>query len=93
MECVLPFHSEGFTIATKLPESIKEFISSISNKKDNRDIFTHCKRELFQGAWNILLNDEFVDAYKNGIVIKCFDGILRRVYLRIFTYSADYPEK
>lgn len=41
----------------------------------------------------ILLNDEFVDAYKNRIVIKCFDEILRRVYPWILTYSADYSEK
>ena len=77
----------------QLPESIKKFISSISDKKDNRDLLCHCKRELIQAVWQILLDDEFVNAYKNGIVVKCFDGILRRVYPRIFTYSADYPEK
>jgi hypothetical protein len=27
------------------------------------------------------------------MVVKCADGIERRVYPRIFTYSADYPEK
>ena len=43
--------------------------------------------------WRILLDDAFVEAYKNGIVVKCFDGVTRRVYPRIFTYSADYPEK
>ncbi|KAL1749401.1 hypothetical protein FB107DRAFT_280858 [Schizophyllum commune] len=31
--------------------------------------------------------------YKYGIVVRCLDGIERRVYPRIFTYSADYPEK
>ena len=45
------------------------------------------------GSWRIVLDDEFVHAYKYGIVIRCADGILRRVYPRIFTYSADYPEK
>ena len=77
----------------QLPESLKKFLSSISDKKDNRDLLTHCKRELIQAIWMTLLDGEFVDAYKNGIVVKCFDGILRRVYPRIFTYSADYPEK
>ena len=43
--------------------------------------------------WRVLLDDDFVEAYKNGIVVKCFDGVHRRVYPRIFTYSADYPEK
>ena len=43
--------------------------------------------------WRILLDDDFVEAYKNGIVVRCFDGVTWRVYPRIFTYSADYPEK
>ncbi|KAL6298277.1 hypothetical protein BKA93DRAFT_710038, partial [Sparassis latifolia] len=29
----------------------------------------------------------------HGIVITCCDGVQRRFYPRIFTYSADYPEK
>lgn len=44
-------------------------------------------------VWTELLDDAFLDAYKYGVVIKCVDGIERRVYPRIFTYSADYPEK
>jgi hypothetical protein len=44
-------------------------------------------------VWKVLLDDEFVKAYWHGIVIKCFDGAWRRIYPRIFTYSADYPEK
>jgi len=44
-------------------------------------------------VWSILLDDEFLEAYQHGIVLKCADGILRRVYPRIFTYSADYQEK
>jgi len=43
--------------------------------------------------WGIILDDEFVHAYKYGVVVECFDGVKRRIYPRIFTYSADYPEK
>ncbi len=32
-------------------------------------------------------------AYEHGVVIKFADGISRRVFPRIFIYSADYPEK
>lgn len=53
----------------------------------------HCKRELVHAVWKILLDNDFIQAYKNSIVVKCFDRITRRVYPRIFTYSADYPEK
>jgi len=43
--------------------------------------------------WRVLLDDEFLEAYVHGIVLMCADGVLRRIYPRIFTYSADYPEK
>jgi hypothetical protein len=40
-----------------------------------------------------MLDGEFLEACKHGIVIECPDGVSRRFYPRIFTYSADYPEK
>ena len=65
----------------------------MSPKKNNADLLAHCKRELFHVVWGILLDKAFLDAYENGMVVKCYDGRYRRVYPRIFTYSADYPEK
>jgi hypothetical protein len=44
-------------------------------------------------VWKHLLDDEFLHAYRYGIVLVCPDGVRRRVYPRLFTYSADYPEK
>ncbi|KAJ8581094.1 hypothetical protein M405DRAFT_926351, partial [Rhizopogon salebrosus TDB-379] len=70
-----------------LPDSFKDFTGG------NSECATHCHRELFHEQWKILLDDEFEEAYKHGIVIRCCDGIMRRFYPRIFTYSADYPEK
>jgi hypothetical protein len=43
--------------------------------------------------WRILLDEEFMDAYANGIIMDFPDGIQRRLFPRFFTYSADYPEK
>ena len=54
---------------------------------------THCLREFFHEQWKILLDDEFIEAWIHGIDIQCPDGIERRFYPRIFTYSTDYPEK
>ena len=54
---------------------------------------THLKHDLVQKVWELLLNEEFMEAYKYGIVINCADGVSRRIYPRFFTYSADYPEK
>lgn len=55
--------------------------------------YTHCHRELIHAQWKIILDSEFIEAYLHGIIIRGHDGILRRFYPRIFTYSADYPEK
>lgn len=77
-----------------MPDKIQELIQRALGKAPSRALLTHCRRELFNAAQMVLLNDpEFQHAYKNGIVVKCVDGVVRRLFPRIFTYSADYPEK
>ncbi|KAL0569737.1 hypothetical protein V5O48_012225 [Marasmius crinis-equi] len=78
-----------------LPDIFDDFARHVHAKwkTQQSDILTHCRRELMHAIWSFLLTDEFVHAYKYGIVIRCADGIERRVFPRIFTYSADYPEK
>lgn len=56
-------------------------------------LMVHCHRELIHAQWKAIMDDEFMEAYIHGIVLMCPDGLLRRFYLRVFTYSADYPEK
>lgn len=81
-------------IALKLPDSFKDFATKhFGGKGPGADFMAHCHRELFHEQWKVLLDDEFVEACKHGIVIRCCDGIERRFYPRVFTYSADYPEK
>jgi hypothetical protein len=80
--------------AIQLPDSIHEFVRNLkAGKSASKHILTHCKRELFQAVWFLIMDEEFMQAYEHGIVIECADGIFRRVYPRIFIYSADYPEK
>ncbi|KAF9039172.1 hypothetical protein BJ165DRAFT_1531274 [Panaeolus papilionaceus] len=78
-----------------LPESFKEFVEGFHPKwrTQKAQILAHCKRELMQEVWKTLLDDNFIHAYKYGIVVKCIDGVERRIFPRLFTYSADYPEK
>ena len=54
---------------------------------------THCQREFVHAQWKEILDDDFLEAYEHGVVIECCDGKKRRFYLRIFSYTADYPEK
>jgi hypothetical protein len=80
--------SAGYlTLRCQLPDSFKDFTGG------KAECTTHCHRDLFHEQWKILLDDEFRQAYEHGIVIRCCDGIMRRFYPQIFTYSADYPEK
>jgi hypothetical protein len=78
----------------QLPDHIQDKMKAALGKAASKAHRTHCKREIFQAAWLILIqDDEFLDAYSNGLVVECIDGIKRRLFPRFFTYSADYPEK
>lgn len=78
----------------KLPDNLQDKIRAALGKAASKPVLTHCRREIFQSAWKILLDDpEFMHAYHHGIVVDCADGVRRRLYPRLFTYSADYPEK
>ena len=46
-----------------------------------------------QAVWSILMDTAFVEGCKSGMIIRCSDGIEWVCFLRIMTYSADYPEK
>ena len=56
-------------------------------------MLTHLRRELVQAVWMLLMDDEFMHAYVHGFLFQLVDGILRVLFPRFLTYSADYPEK
>jgi hypothetical protein len=77
---------------TQLPDSFAEAVQA-HGVSPTPALLTHCRRELFHAVWRLLLDKEFCQAYEHGITVTCADRIIRRVFPRIFTYSADYPEK
>ena len=77
----------------QVPNDIQEAFSEAFGKAASAETLTHLKRDLIHAIWELLLDEKFMHAYKHGIVVECADGILRRLYPRLFTYSADYPEK
>ncbi|KAG1853937.1 hypothetical protein DFJ58DRAFT_728071 [Suillus subalutaceus] len=86
-------HLVGFF--PSLPDRIKDVLSDLPriSKSGMAALHTHCRRELFHGCWDTLLDTDFLHSYCHGIVLKCADGVFCRIFPRIFTYSADYPEK
>ncbi|KAI0349053.1 hypothetical protein OH77DRAFT_1525957 [Trametes cingulata] len=87
------FAAHHLAYIPSLPDDFKDFYTQVYGSPPSADVQTFCKRELMQQIWLLLLDDEFMDAYENGILVTCGDGVVRRIFPRIFTYSADYPEK
>ncbi|KAJ3537255.1 hypothetical protein NM688_g6717 [Phlebia brevispora] len=77
----------------KLPDAIQDEIRRLHGKPASAALLTHLRRELWHAGWDVLLDDRFIEACHHGIVVDCADGIRRRIYPRVFLYSADYPEK
>ncbi|KAJ3925142.1 MAG: hypothetical protein NXY57DRAFT_949196 [Lentinula lateritia] len=87
------FSAHHLVYFPSLPKKVEDAYKKQFGTAPTDSVKTHLKRELHSEIWKLLLTPEFIDAYTNGIVVEGPDGILRRLYPRIFTYSADYPEK
>ncbi|KAH9018628.1 hypothetical protein EDB85DRAFT_1873612, partial [Lactarius pseudohatsudake] len=87
------FSAHHLAYIPELDDSVQDKYIGIFGKAATSDMLTHLRRELMQSIWAVILDDEFMDAYAHGVPFDFQDGIQRRVYPRIFTYSADYPEK
>ena len=86
--------SSLFLFKSQLPDAFKAFATDhLGGKGPNSTFMAHCQREIFHAQWVIILDDEFLEAYEHGTVIKCCDDIQRHFYPHIFIYSADYREK
>ncbi|RDX49215.1 hypothetical protein OH76DRAFT_1351066, partial [Lentinus brumalis] len=87
------FAAQHLAYIPGLPDSVQDEYLKAFGVHASPDVLKFCRRELFQQIWLLLLDDEFMAAYEKGILLKCADGMVRRLFPRIFTYSADYPEK
>ncbi|QRV82607.1 hypothetical protein RhiJN_27833 [Ceratobasidium sp. AG-Ba] len=91
-----PFTNSCYQIAhvPSLSDEVREQITALHNGRPPPEaLITHLRRELMHEVWKYLIDADFIDAWNNGIEIECADGQKRRVFPRILTYSADYPEK
>ncbi|KAF7344219.1 hypothetical protein MVEN_01712600 [Mycena venus] len=81
------------TRSVQLPDSFHDFFTNLTGEGPSADVLAHCRRELMHAVWAKIFDGDFMNAYEHGIVLECHGGVLHRFYPRIFTYSADYPEK
>ena len=78
----------------QLPDSFGDWYQEKFGIAPSAATITHCKRELIQALWLLIISTPaFVDAYQNGVLIYFADDVLRHVFPRFFAYMADYPEK
>ncbi|KAL0575119.1 hypothetical protein V5O48_006845 [Marasmius crinis-equi] len=77
-----------------IPDSFARDYRDLFDRAATDDVLRFVKRELVQLVWALIMSDPgFVDAYQHGKVERCADGILRRLFPRLFAHSADYVEK
>lgn len=94
MKLEYPSPELDLTSEPQIPDAFTDYLKERNAGKMPKDaLFTHCIREMFQRQWSILLDEELIHAMKNGLRIVCPDGKPRLFFPRVFTYSADYPEK
>lgn len=77
----------------KLPDTLQDIYMTHYGTAATDEVVRFLKRELIHAIWALLLTPEFMEAYVHGILILCADDVIRRIFPRFFTYSADYPEK
>ncbi|KAJ3716383.1 hypothetical protein C8R42DRAFT_697896 [Lentinula raphanica] len=77
----------------KIADFAKDVYRAQFGRELGDDVMRFLHRELFQSIWFLLLDTEFMEAYTNGILVLCADGIVRLVFPRFHSYSADYPER
>ena len=79
--------------SSQLPAELLRFYNDHYKEPPTAPVLRFLKHELVRKIWLRLLDENFMKAYKEGVVVRCGDGILRRLFLRLVVYSADYPEK
>jgi hypothetical protein len=80
-------------IVSQLPDAFQDWYKEVFGKAPTAEVLKFLRYGLFNNMWEMLMDAEFIAAYKDGFLAKFADGITRLVFPRFFSYSADYPEK
>ncbi|TBU61766.1 hypothetical protein BD310DRAFT_1036813 [Dichomitus squalens] len=87
------FAAHHLAYVPSLPDTLLRFYEETFGVPASAAVIRLLKYTLMEKVWLLLLDAEFMHAFKHGVLIVCGDGITRRVFPRIFMYLADYPEK
>ncbi|PSR74642.1 hypothetical protein PHLCEN_2v9671, partial [Hermanssonia centrifuga] len=87
------FAAHHLAYIPSLPDTIQDLYHSIYDIPATKNVLKFCKNHIIHAIWLLLMDDSFMDAYEHGIRVNCGDHVIRRLFPRFFTYSADYPER
>ncbi|KAF7323811.1 hypothetical protein MKEN_00602400 [Mycena kentingensis (nom. inval.)] len=77
-----------------LPDNLEELYVQHYEERMPDHLLAFLKRELFHLVWELMLDDDFVEAWDHGMrVDECWDHLRRCLFLRFPTYGADYMDK
>jgi len=78
----------------QLPDKFKDFVMNNSGGNTlSGALMTHCHPEILHAQWQVLLNEDFINACQHGVVITWCNGVKHCFYSHIFTYSADFVDR
>ncbi|THV06142.1 hypothetical protein K435DRAFT_816014 [Dendrothele bispora CBS 962.96] len=78
-------HAHHLAYIPSLPDTIRDAYYN--------EFQVHPTQEIMHAVWMLLLDEDLLDAYIHGLLLCCTDEILRRLYPRFFSHSADYLER
>ncbi|KAH6902770.1 hypothetical protein BKA70DRAFT_1111955 [Coprinopsis sp. MPI-PUGE-AT-0042] len=77
----------------KLDDTFEEWYDSTFGANASKEHLAFLRKEIYHAVWDLILDADFMHAYFHGFEWKFWDAIIRLVFPRVFTHSADYPEK
>jgi hypothetical protein len=77
----------------KLPNDLQDQYFKAYGRKASDDVVAFLKRELVHAILALMLDKDFVQAYKSGLECEIFDGSSKILLPRFVTWSADYKDK
>ncbi|KAK1225782.1 hypothetical protein PQX77_011262 [Marasmius sp. AFHP31] len=87
------FTAHHLAYIPQIPDTVRDVYREAYGCAPSDDVMKHLKREVMQAVWDLIMDEDFLDAYEKSMVIKCADKVKRRFLPEFFSYSADYPEK
>ncbi|KAE9384947.1 hypothetical protein BT96DRAFT_841397 [Gymnopus androsaceus JB14] len=87
------FTSHHMAYIPKLPNNFHDFYKEHYNTAPTEAVLTNVQREILQSIYGLIFDNEFMEAYDHGLVLKCANIVQRCLFPCLFTYSVDYIEK